>query len=86
MGDEHKAQWRCRLFQMASKGALPGYDDVAIRKMGCWAPRSLAFLEHIQQQLSSFSDGMSTKMSQIATFSNMEGNRVREDLRQQTIF
>ncbi len=56
---------------------LAGYDDVAIRKMGRWAPRSLSFLflEYIQQQLLLFSDSMSTRMIQIATFSNMEGNR-----------
>ena len=44
---------------------LAGYDDSAIRKMGPWAPNSSAFMEYIQQQLSSFSVGMSAKMSDI---------------------
>ena len=65
---------------------LSGHDDVEIRKMGRWAPRSLAFLEYIQQQLSSFSQGMATNMSNIAMFTNMEGQSAREDLRRQTIY
>ena len=65
---------------------LSGRDDVEIRKMGRWAPRSTAFLEYIQEQLSTFSQGMSTGMSQIKTFTNMEGMTTREDLRHLTIF
>ena len=65
---------------------LSGRDDVEIRKMGRWAPRSTAFLEYIQEQLSTFSQGMSTGMSQIETFTNMEGMTTREDLCHLTIF
>ena len=65
---------------------LAGHTDVEIRKMGRWAPRSQAFLEYIQQQLSTFSQGMAEKMSKIATFTNMEGTTSRVDPRQQTIF
>ena len=65
---------------------LAGYDDSAIRKMGRWAPNSSAFMEYIQQQLSSFSVGMSARMSDIPLFTNMEGGTVREDLRPSTVF
>ncbi len=44
---------------------LAGYDEVYIRKMGRWAPKSNAFLEYIQSQLSTFSAGMATRMSRI---------------------
>ena len=65
---------------------LSGHDEIEIRKMGRWAPKSLALLEYIQQQLSTFSSGMATKMSSIATFTNMEGTAAREDLRKHTVF
>ena len=65
---------------------LAGHDEVQIRKMGRWAPKSNAFLEYIQQQLSTFSKGMAASMSRIETFTNMEGSTEREDLRHQTIF
>ena len=52
---------------------LEGFDDESIRKMGRWLPSSNAFLEYIQQQLLGFSQGMATKMSRIALFTNMEG-------------
>ena len=65
---------------------LSGHDDVEIRKMGRWKPSSQAFLEYIQQQLSTFSKGMAAKMSDIETFTNMEGMAEREDRQQQTIF
>ena len=65
---------------------LAGHDDVEIRKMGRWAPKSNAFLEYIQQQLSTFSKGMAAGMSRIDTFTNVEGSTLREDLRRQTIF
>jgi hypothetical protein len=65
---------------------LAGHDDVEIRKMGRWAPKSQAFLEYIQQQLSTFAKGMATNMSRIATFTNVEGTTAREDLRRSTIF
>ena len=65
---------------------LSGHTDVEIRKMGRWAPRSQAFLEYIQQQLSTFSQGMAQSMSRIDKFTNMEGTTTREDLRKLTIF
>ena len=65
---------------------LSGYDSDAIRKMGRWAPGSSAFLEYIQQQLSEITVGISTRMSNIGTFTNMEGGVAREDLRPTTIF
>ncbi len=65
---------------------LAGYTDVEIRKMGRWVPNSNAFLEYIQQQLSTFSQGMSRNMQRIAVFTNMEGTVTHDDLRQQTIF
>ena len=65
---------------------LAGYDEVEIRKVGRWAPRSNAFLEYIQNQLSSFSLGMAANMRQIDRFSNMEGATDDEDRRPSTIF
>ncbi len=64
---------------------LAGYDKVHIRKMGWWAPKSNAFLEYIQSQLSTFSAGMATRMSRIETFTNMEGLTNNEDLRALTV-
>ena len=61
---------------------MAGYGDAAIQKMGRWAPKSTSWLEYIQQQLSTFSAGMSAAMSAVPTFTNMEGNTVREDRRQ----
>ncbi|KAL9178895.1 hypothetical protein ACHAXT_011868 [Thalassiosira profunda] len=59
--------------------SLAGYKPHEIRKMGRWAPNSSAFMEYIQQQLSSFSAGMSTAMSRVAPFTNMEGTVTRDD-------
>ena len=56
-----------------------------IMKMGRWAPNSLSFMEYIQEQLSSFSMGMSTEMSEIEVFTNMEGAVNGDDIRQATI-
>ena len=53
---------------------LAGFDDESIIKMVKWLPWSNAFLEYIQQQLPGFSQGMATKMSRIAIFTNMEGS------------
>ena len=53
---------------------LAVFDDDSIRKMGRWLPSSNAFLEYTQHQLSVFSQGMATKMSRIARFTNMEGS------------
>ena len=65
---------------------LSGKSDTDIKKMGRWSPQSSSFLEYIQQQLSTFSVGMSTDMSNIARFTNMEGATTSEDLRAATIF
>ena len=65
---------------------LAGRKDTEIQKMGRWAPTSTAFLEYIQQQLSSFSAGMATQMSRIALFTNMEGPVTRDDRRLRAIF
>ena len=42
-------------------------------------------MEYIQEQLSSFSMGISTEMNEIEVFTNMEGAVSGEDLRQATI-
>ena len=57
-----------------------------IMKMGRWAPKLTAFMEYIQQQLSTFSVGMSTNMSRISVFTNMEGTENTVDLRAATIY
>ncbi len=59
---------------------LTGYDAIQIRKMGRWAPRSNAFLEYIQTQLSTLSAGMATNISKVTTFANIEGASNIEDL------
>ena len=66
--------------------SLSGYKEHQIMKMGRWAPKSTAFMEYIQQQLSTFSAGMSTAMSRIAVFTNMEGAVNADDLRTATIY
>ena len=65
---------------------IAGYEDLVIQKMGRWKANSRAFLEYIQQQLSSFSAGMSEAMSRVPVFTNMEGAVVAEDLRDATVF
>ena len=65
--------------------ALSGYGDRDIMKMGRWAPDSKAFMEYIQQQLSTFSAGMADNMSRIARSMNMEGAVPTEDLRGTTV-
>ena len=59
---------------------LAGYKDQEITKMGRWALGSHAFMEYIQQQLSTFSAGMSAAMSCIKKFINTEGGVTRENL------
>ena len=53
---------------------LAVFDDKSIRKKGIWLPSSNVFLEYIQQYLLGFSQGMSTKMSRISRFTNMNGS------------
>ena len=50
------------------------FDDESIIKMVRWLPSPNAFLEYIQQQLLGFSQGMATKMTRIARFTNMENS------------
>ena len=61
--------------------SIAGFKPHEIMKMGRWAPKLLSFMEYIQQQLSTFSAGMSTAMSKIAPFTNMEGATNNNDLR-----
>ena len=57
------------------------------RSWGAGSSRAMRFWSmYIQQQLSTFSKGIATGMSRIATFTNMEGSTERKDLRHQTIF
>jgi len=46
--------------------ALAGYDDVQIMKMGRW--RGATFQEYIRENLSNYSEGMSTKMKEVHGF------------------
>ena len=60
--------------------SIAGFKPHEIMKMGRWAPNSLSFMEYIQQQLSTFSAGMTTAMSKITPFTNMEGATNNNDL------
>ena len=53
---------------------LAGFDDESNRKIVRCLLSLNDLLEYIQQQLSGFSQGMATKMSRIARFTNMEGS------------
>ena len=53
---------------------LEGFDDECIRKMGRWLPSLNVFLGYIHQQLSGLYQGMATKISSIARFTNTEGS------------
>ena len=66
--------------------SISGYLDRDIMKRGRWSPNSKAFMEYIQQQLSSFSVDMADDMSKIGAFLNTEGSTKKEDLRKTTIF
>ena len=65
--------------------AQAGYSDRAIEKMGRWSPNSQSFKEYIQQQLSTFSQGMSKRMSEVPRFTNMEGTGKATNLRHTTV-
>ena len=54
--------------------------------MDPWAPESNTFMQYIQQQLSTFSARMSTAMSKVAGFTNVEGSVEKEDLRVAIVF
>ena len=55
---------------------LAGYSDREIMKMGRW--RGKTFMEYIQEQLSTFTRGMSTNMSRRFHFVNIEGGVLRD--------
>jgi len=55
---------------------LAGYSDREIMKMGRW--RSKTFMEYIQEQLSTFTKGMSRSMSQRFHFVNVEGGMLKD--------
>ena len=65
--------------------SLSGHKPHNIMKMGRWASNSLLFVEYIQEKISTFSAGISTSMSHIAPFTNMEVAVTAEDLRADTI-
>ena len=52
---------------------LAGYSNVTIRNMERWKLLSNVVLVYIQHQLSSFSVGMSQRMSDIPVFTNIKG-------------
>ncbi len=52
--------------------ALAGYSDTQIQKMGRW--RRATFKEYIQNELASFSEGISMDMKQKFGFVNVSGN------------
>ena len=51
--------------------SLAGYSDLQIQKMGRW--RGETFKEYVSEQLSTFSEGMSSAMSRTFGFVNVEG-------------
>ena len=51
--------------------SLAGYSDRQIQKMGRW--RGETFKEYVREQLSNFSEGMSTSMRRTFGFVNVEG-------------
>ena len=53
---------------------MAGYMDRQIQKMGRW--RSDTFKEYISDQLSTFSDGMSTDMKKTFNFVNIAGGEL----------
>ena len=59
---------------------LKGYDSIAIRTMGIWAPNSNTFIEYIQYQLSTFTTRMVAQMKKVKVLTNMERGVTREDL------
>jgi hypothetical protein len=52
--------------------ALLGFSDTHIQKMGCW--RGVTFNEYIREQLTCYSEGMTTKMKHNFKFVNIHGN------------
>ena len=56
--------------------ALSGYSDTQIQKMGRW--RGATFKEYIREELTNYSDGMSTAMRMKFNFMNIAGNAYRD--------
>ena len=52
--------------------ALSGFSDTQIQKMGRW--RGATFKEYIREQLTCYSEGMTTKMKRNFKFVNVHGN------------
>jgi len=52
--------------------ALSGFSDNQIQKMGCW--QGATFKEYIREQLTCYSEGMTTKMKHNFKFVNVHGN------------
>ena len=52
--------------------ALSGYSDTQIQKMGIW--QGATFKEYIQEQLESYSEGMTTNMKRNFKFVNVHGS------------
>ena len=55
---------------------MAGYSDREIMKMGRW--RGKTFMEYIQEQLSTFTKGMSTSMTRRFHFVNVEGGMLND--------
>ena len=62
--------------------SLAGYSDLQIQKMGRW--RGETFKEYVSEQLSTFSEGMSSAMSRTFGFVNVEGG-VWSDITEATV-
>jgi hypothetical protein len=55
----------------ANELALSGYSDTQIQKMGRW--RGATFKEYIREQLTCYSEGMTTKMKRNFKLVNVHG-------------
>ena len=56
--------------------SLAGYSDREIQKLGRW--RSITFVEYIRESLSTFSEGISSKMKKCFGFTSLEGGVYRD--------
>ncbi len=89
--DKHSITIDCINIHLLRSGSvcackLAGFNEVKIQKMGRWAPKSNAWLEYIQLQLSLFATGLEEGMSQIPPFTNMEEATKNEGLHPIMIF
>eukprot|EP00956_Cyclotella_meneghiniana_P022335 scaffold42146_cov69-Cyclotella_meneghiniana.AAC.1 len=60
----------------ANAMSLAGYSDREIQKLGRW--RSITFMEYIRESLSTFSEGISSKMKKCFGFTSLEGGAFRD--------